>query len=116
MPLPRHPLSRYAARFSIVAPIAAFWMMCLALGGLGDNYRTLWGGWLHVIVELVLLLLIAGGLTLGIVAFVGGRREASRETQALAILGIVLNLAWVLLWTALLLYALFALRNVAAVE
>ncbi|MEQ8785509.1 MAG: hypothetical protein RIC55_04390 [Pirellulaceae bacterium] len=105
-PLPRHPLSRYAARFSIVAPIAAFWMMCLALGGLGEGYQTSLGGWLHLIVELLLLLLIVAGLALGGYALVRARREASRETQALAVLGLVLNLGWVLLWTTLLVVAL----------
>jgi hypothetical protein len=107
-PLPRHPLSRYAARFSIVAPIAAFWMMCLVLGSLGENYRTSLGGWLHVIVEFLLLALVAGGLVLGGVALVRARREDSRETQVLAVMGLALNLVWVLLWTLLLVFALLS--------
>jgi hypothetical protein len=110
-PLPRHSLSRYAARFSIVAPIAAFWMMCLVLGSLGENYRTSLGGWLHVIVECALLMLVAGGLLLGGVAFVRARREDSRETQVLALMGLALNLGWVLLWTLLLMFALLATRS-----
>jgi hypothetical protein len=109
--LPRHPLSRFSARFSIVAPIAAFWMMCLVLGSLGENYRTSLGGWLHVIIEFLLLALVAGGLALGGVAFVRARREQSRETQVLALMGLALNLGWVLLWTVLLVFALLATRS-----
>ena len=37
-PLPRHPLARYAARFSIVAPMAAFLLSCLLRGAI-DRYH-----------------------------------------------------------------------------
>jgi hypothetical protein len=100
-PRPRYPLSRYAARFSIVAPMAAFLMSCLARGTIlrsADN--TL--GWLNVGIGVTASLLILGGLVLGAVGYVGGRKLESSETQILALLGVSLNVGAILLtaWVA----------------
>jgi hypothetical protein len=96
-PLPRYPLARYAARFSIVAPMAAFLLSCLLRGAIDRNDGTALGWWLNAGAGSLMSLLLAAGLVLGAIALRDARKTGSSETQILALLGITLNVCAVLL-------------------
>lgn len=86
------PRSHLAARFSIVVGYLCFLANCLA-NQMISRFGFEGGQWLGTIVGWSTSLLVVGGLVLGVIGWVGGRRRNATDTMGVAVIGILLNSA-----------------------
>jgi hypothetical protein len=93
-PISRGSYSRNAARFSLAAP--TFWMLigCLAarpIANMANDSVADIGWWLNLIVGIITLGIVVGGLVLGIIAAIAGKRENNQETFGMGLVGAFFN-------------------------
>lgn len=100
------PRSHLAARGSIFAALLCFTGNCL-LNQLVIKFQLAGAGWLSTTVSVFTSGLVIGGVVLGVIGLVGGRRRGSSDTVGVAVIGLVLNLGII----ALTIWALTVLRQ-----
>jgi hypothetical protein len=88
---------RQCARASIVAPLAAVLVLCLASPLKRDQPAGVMAQ-IDYVAGSVATVIAMGGLAAGICAVIGGRRRGWRDTMMIAALGLFTGGALVLLW------------------